>query len=171
MYPQNESNFNKMYELKLIKTITSLYNSVSQNTETHTFTHNQIKILEERLKTLREQMPTECRQTNDIGTDTILEENFDHPNDGKLYSLRSWLEHYLKIDYLTAYSLANEHCTYIRDNYMSKYNKNPIKACKEWIYNNDEKVKEVVVNSFSRLEFLDVIKPYFDSHYTAEAAT
>ena len=100
------------------------------------------------------------------------EDEFDQESDisegDKFYSLRSWLEYYLSIDYDTAYELSIDHCNTIKNKYFDKYNKNPIKICKEWIYKNDEKIKQVFVNSFSRFEFLDIIKPYVDTNFMTE---
>ena len=55
-----------------------------------------------------------------------------------------------------------------KDYIIGNPSKNPIKLCKEWIYKDNDAIREVFVNSFSKLEFLDIIKPYIDQHFETE---
>ena len=186
-------DFNKQYaqnyEITLLQTIMNMEKLNQDNNSICNFDFygDQITRLKRRLSDVQKIIDggnTHSYNTHqtveDLEHDRILTDHFDHPqsinttsNESEevlFYSLRSWIEHYFKLDYFKAYELAKVHCNDIKERYLERYNKGPIKICKEWIYENNtrEAIKEVLVNSFSKFEFMDIVKPYFDEHLNTE---
>ena len=187
-------DFNKQYyqnyELTLLKTIMNMEKLIQDtNDNNFDFFSDQIIILKRRLSDVQKNLEKDNIKSHDTSTnqtqeymehDEILVNHFDHPQpinttseeskEVLFYSLRSWIEYYFKLDYFKAYQLAKNHCNQIKKRYLEKYKTDPIKVCKEWIYENNSRdaIKEVLVSSFSKLEFMDIVKPYFDEYFDTE---
>ena len=161
-------NSNQIYNVEddLTKKIIIYYekiNSNNYNSDATEFFKQQVTILRKRLDKIQQTIEDE-----DVNQDVNQDEQFDT---NTYYSLRSWFADYYKTDYDHAYSLANEHCKTIASLYYDKYGYKPAKICREWLYKDDEKYREVTVNSYTEEEFESVIRPYFDECLEIESST
>lgn len=169
----SDEQFYRSYEIQLLNQIGYINHELRDSQNMQEWHLNQRNILQKRLNYVQNKIEREYEiEQTSTQTDEekqILQDHFDHPSDNSFFnSLRSWAQEYLKIDYNSACKFATEHCKNIKKKYVDKYNKCPMKVCKEFVYKNEDVIKEVLVNSFSKLEFMDIVKPYMDQYYETE---
>lgn len=187
-------------ESELIATISNYYELICgnfYNDEAKDFFRQQVKILRKKLDKIQSQNEEDeeseegiCIYTqtenlhentnentnedtlSDIESTIILSDNFDNSDKSDVYySLRSWIEYEMNVTREIATKLAIKYCTDIKAYYVNEYNIEPVKICKEKIRVNDTEYKDILVNSYNRVEFETVIKPYLEETYTAESST
>ena len=183
-------------ESELITTISNYYELICgsfYDDEAKDFFRQQVKILRTKLDKIQSQNEEDeeseegiCIYTQtensyydtqedtrtDIESTIILSDNFDDSYKRDVYySLRSWIEYEMNVTREIATKLAIKYCTDIKEYYVNEYNIEPVKICKEKIPVNDTEYKDILVNSYNRIEFETVIKPYLEETYTAESST
>jgi len=176
-------------ESELISNISNYYELICgsfYDDEAKDFFRQQVKILRTKLDKIQSPneeseegicIYTQTENTNedtrsDIESTIILSDNFDDSYKSDVYySLRSWIEYEMNVTREIATKLAVQYCTDIKTYYVNQYNIEPVKICKEKIRVNDAEYKDILVNSYNRIEFETVIKPYLQETYTAESST
>ena len=148
-------------ETKIINAINIYYYHICSayyNEEAINFFKQQIQILKNRLEKIQdEEYEEEYEEETKYYTNGHDTQNY---NENDYFSLESWFQKHFNMNTIEASKYSNEHCNQIESLYKNQYGSVPIKVCEEYVRNGIE-LNEVYVNSYNKIHYEEIIRPYF----------